>query len=75
MQVTRALLYSSTPHLQKETVRFLANVLNAASNESLTGEKCGTAESRFIELSFLDFKHLQLSGYSSTNLVTNHIGG
>lgn len=38
VQVTRALLYSSTPHLQTETVHFLANVLNAASAESLTGQ-------------------------------------
>lgn len=39
VQVVKALLYSPHPHLRIETVHLLANVVNAASMESVTGDK------------------------------------
>lgn len=38
VQVVKALLYSPHPHLRIETVYLLANVVNAASKESVTGQ-------------------------------------
>ncbi|KAK8736708.1 hypothetical protein OTU49_004608 [Cherax quadricarinatus] len=38
VQVTKALLYSPYPHLRNEAIHLLANVVNGASKESLTGQ-------------------------------------
>ncbi|XP_042215583.1 importin subunit alpha-9-like isoform X1 [Homarus americanus] len=38
VRVTKALLYSSYPHLRNETIHLIANVVNAATEESLTGQ-------------------------------------